>query len=355
MAAKRKTVTVLLVIVGLLLALALAAYGLFSHYTSKLNRVDPASAERVPALSPDPLLEESDLTSAEQEALERQLQDNLEAQSDRDYSSKDVTNILLIGVDNDYAPGLERWGNADGLVIASINKKTSELVLTSLMRDIYVSIPGKFNTKLTLTYHYGGTDYLIDAIQSNLGIPIDNYILVNYINVADIVDAVGGLELDVNAAELEEMAGKIRNINQLLGLPMTDNYIPESQAGTLQLNGVQVAAYLRLRAAGNNDFERTERARLVLTKLLDKVRGLSFSDFNRLADTLLPCITTDLSQARIFSLLLNAPQYMKYELVSSRIPVDDSFYFANLSGSTLVIDYEVNREYLYRSIYEGSR
>lgn len=282
--------------------------------------------------------------------------DDLPAGENWDYDVSDVTNILLIGVDNDNLEGLEDRGNADGLMILSVNKSTKQVVLSSLMRDVKVSVPGAgYKTKLTLVYHYEGLGTLIDTIEQNFGIPIDNYVMVNYLSVVDVVDAMGGIALEVNSDELYWMKPKIINLNELLGQDADANLIDPSQAGTLTLNGIQTAAFLRIRYAGDGDFDRTGRARTVLMALADKAKELNVVEIFSLADRVLPQITTDLSQSGALSLLLNMPKYLGYDMVSNRIPIDDSWYFENSNnGSFVIIDLPVNREFLYRSIYEGA-
>ena len=265
-----------------------------------------------------------------------------------------VKNILLIGVDNDYAPGMDELGNADGLMIASINPKTRQVVLTSLMRDIRVQIPDSYKTKLTLSYHYGGTQQLIDTIEYNFGVPIDNYVLVNYISVVNIVDAVGGLTMDVTADELYWMDDKVRSVCELVGASYEDNMLSTDQAGELELNGIQTAAYLRIRYAGNNDFDRTERARRVVLGLKDKAAAMSLTELDSLANTVLPYITTDLTQTDIISLLLRFPALIKYDMLSDRIPIEGSYWLTNdENGAFVDIDYDANKEHLQSSIYGG--
>lgn len=266
--------------------------------------------------------------------------------------SKAVTNILLIGVDNDNMAGMNDLGNADGLILVSINKGVKEIVLTSFMRDIKVELPEGGHSKLTYSYHKGGTAMLIETIEKNFGINIDNYVLVNYLNVVEIVDAVGGITMDVSADELYHMEIKIRNINGLLGLDANANMIPPENAGTLTLNGVQTAAYLRVRMAGNNDVERTERARNVILKLKDKLLDMSISELNSFANTALPCITTDMDQGDILSLLMGAMKYMNYDMLSNRVPADDSYYYSQDGNAYVIIDYDVNRAALQEIIYK---
>jgi LCP family protein required for cell wall assembly len=282
--------------------------------------------------------------------------DDLPGEVDWDYTVADVTNILLIGVDNNYYDGMQDRGNADGLMILSINKSTKQVVLSSLMRDVLAYVPSEgYKTKLTLSYHYAGTQALIDTIEYNFGIPIDNYVMVNYLAVIDIVDAVGGLELDVTADEIYWMESKIKDLNMLMGVDGDANILSTSQAGTLTLNGIQTAAFLRIRYAGDGDFDRTGRARTVLMAIASKVKEMKKTEIVSLADRMLPQVTTDLSQIDTLSLLANVTKYLKYDMVSNRIPIDDSWEYQTISGgSYVVINYEKNRAFLYSSIYEGS-
>ena len=270
-----------------------------------------------------------------------------------DYSDKDVKNILLIGVDNDYLPGMDDLGNADGLVIVSINRRTKQIVMTSLMRDILVSVGNQYKTKITLAYHYGGTEVLIDTIESNFGIPINNYVLMNYFNVIDIVDAMGGITLDVTADELYWMADKIHNLNELKGRDYDEGVLPPEQAGSVHMDGIQTAAYLRIRYAGNNDFERTERLRRVLMQLKEKALDMKLNELFELADTVLPCIETNFGQQDLLSLAVTSPRILRYSTVSNRIPVDGSYYFDDFGGSVVVIDYKINNRFLYYTVYKG--
>lgn len=324
----------------------------FNHYYGKLNTNGTQVLEPV---TPGPEDEswKAELPEDELQKMDEALQANLETGADADFTGQHVKNILLIGADNDYAGGMDQLGNADGLIIVSINEDAKRVVMSSIMRDSYVAVPNKYNTKITLTYHFGGVDMLLETVEANFGIPIDNYILVNYLNVIDIVDAVGGVEMDVTADELYWMEPKINNLDSLAGRPYGQDVIPTTEAGRLTLNGIQTAAYMRIRSVGNGDFDRTGRARNVLLALKDKAAGMSLTELNALADVVLPCITTDLSQGEVLSLLLGAPGYLKYDMVSNRIPIDGAYSLSNNSfaGSIVVIDYPVNREFLYNSIY----
>ena len=346
-----KPVIIMCSLILVFVLLAGAAAAVFSYYTGKLNIVDRGAVVEKVSTTPPPV----DGESAEKlKELEAKVKESLDSDKDWDFTSNDVTNILLIGVDNTSIASLNERGNADGLIIVSINNKTKQIVLTSLMRDIFAYVPDKnYFTKLTLAYHYAGTEALINTVESNFENPIDNYIMVNYLTIVDIVDAVGGLAFDVDKAELYFMKEKIEQLNAMLGKPITENIIEPSQAGELTLNGIQTAAYMRIRYAGDGDLDRTERARDVIIGLKDKALKMNLTQLNNLAEVALPNITTDMDQSEMFGFLLNAAKLLKYEMVSSRIPIDDSFHYEDIGGSMVVIDFDANREHLHKTIYDG--
>lgn len=270
--------------------------------------------------------------------------------NNKDTQEKDVINILLVGVDNDYLPGMQDRGNADGLMLLSINRKTKRIVLTSIMRDISIRVPDEYSTKATLVYHDFGLETLIETLEYNFEVSIDNYVLVNYFDVIAVVDALGGLELEITAAEIDGMRKKIENLNSLTGDPAGTDVLTVEDAGIRVLNGKQVAALLRIRNTGNNDFGRTERARNIVLAMKDKVLDMGLLELNTFADVVMNNITTDLTTTNILGLLARAPAYMKYDFISSRIPVEGSY---TGDGSFIYIDYEVNRQALHENIYDA--
>lgn len=262
-----------------------------------------------------------------------------------------VTNILVIGADNDVGSGMDSPGNSDGMVIVSINNSSREIVLTSLMRDIRVIKSNGYATKLTIAYHDGGPELLIDCIESNLGIEIDNYVRVTYPDVVKIIDAAGGVEMELYEDEIYHMQEKIEAVSKTVGVYWGDHMIPLDQAGTHHLNGVQAAAFMRVRLAGNGDYERTERARRVLMGVKDNVARMNLVQLASFADVVLPCITTDMTQDDIAGHLTRLLKYLKYDFVSNRIPVDDSFTYSNDGNAYTLIDFDINRQHFFETVY----
>lgn len=325
----------LIAAMSILVLLGCAVFFTLNHFYSKLN------------------VEMPEKDASGQVSVERVDASALNAETNRDYTDSDVTNILLIGVDNDYLQGMSERGNADGLILASINKNTKQIVLTSIMRDVCVSVQDSFKAKITTVYQHSGTQTLLSTIETSLKIPIDGYVLVNYLNIIDIIDAMGGLTLDLSVDEIYWMESKIKNLTLLTGAAYEDNMINTDEAGTLHLNGLQTAAYLRVRYAGNGDYERTERARRVIMLLKDKAMAMNLAQLNKLTDTVLPLITTDLSRTKLISLLVNAVNILKYETVSIRIPAEGTYEESEDGSFMLLADFEANSQYLYSAVYDG--
>ena len=262
-----------------------------------------------------------------------------------------VTNILLIGADNDVGSGMDSPGNADGLVIVSINDAKKQITLTSLMRDIRVIKPNGHATKLTVAYHDGGPELLIECIERNLEIDIDNYVLLTYHDIVKIVDAAGGIDMELYEDEIYHMQEKIEAVSKTVGVYWGDHMIPVDQPGVHKLNGIQAAAFMRVRMAGNGDYERTERARRIILGLKDNVDRMNLVKLASFANEVLPCITTDIAQDEIAGHIVRLGKYMNYEFVSNRIPVDDSFSYSNDSNGYTIIKYDINRDHFYDLVY----
>ena len=266
----------------------------------------------------------------------------------------DITNILLIGVDNDNLGGMDSLGNADGIMLVSVNKNTQQLTLTSIMRDTKIRQPNEYEKKITSIYHAGGAKLLIEAIELNFGVHINNYILVNYLNVIDIADALGGFDIELSADEIKAMSPKIKSLERLKGIPAGTNAISVDQAGMLHLNGLQTSAYMRIRPESTNyDSGRTERARKVVAMMLEKVRKLSVGKKKQFAEKFIPNVETDMSDADLLAFSNSASVFMDYKLYSAKIPLDGAYKNSNDGNAFIIPDFEVNNKYLYESIYEG--
>lgn len=277
--------------------------------------------------------------------------------------SDDVKNILIIGSDT---RDLEAAGRTDAMIILSINKKKKEIVMTSLMRDMYLPLvgyasdgtkmynddepDGLYRNKLNSAYVFGGAELLMDSIQYNFGLKIDEYFYIDFSTFINIIDAVGGITLDVTKEEVKVMNSSIRGQNRALGKPVMQDQINSS--GSLLLNGNQALSYARLRQVGNADFQRTQRQRLVINKVLDKVKDSGMIKKFEFLKVLMSNLTTNMSRSDLFFYGYKAPFYLGYTIKELRIPGDKDYEFGTHSGqSTLDIDLEKCREAMRKEIF----
>ncbi len=268
---------------------------------------------------------------------------------------RDVTNILLLGVDNDRSDDMDSRGNADGIMLVSINPKTREIILTSFMRDTKVSVTPYKRDKLTHVYHNYGIETFKEVFENNFGIHVDNYALFSYLDIIDIVDYLGGVEVDIAEEEIPDAEAKIRSVAELRGVDYTDYLINWYGPGRIKLNGVQVAGYMRIRPAyGDYDAGRTERVRYVATQLMEKLYKRSLAEKIDFAALALSKIETDMDGGDMIKYALNANKIRFYDRISDRIPIDGSFTSqSDGNGYYAVPDFEINNTHLQESIYQG--
>ena len=247
-----------------------------------------------------------------------------------------VTNVLLIGSDS---RGGER-GRSDTMMLVSINKRTDEITLTSFMRDCYVDIPEYGWDKLNASYSYGGADLVMDTIEANFGIKIDNYAAVDFVSFANIVDAVGGIEIDVSEAEIREINTILQaEVNGLMGDDALDDLLDVDDDGKIKLNGKQALSYARIRYVGNADFERTERQRKVIEMIFNKVKDIGPSVISQVSDEVLPNVTTNMTTGELYMLSLRVPFLFGYDIQKLQVPAENSFHGDSTpSGDALIID-----------------
>lgn len=280
--------------------------------------------------------------AALEEQLRRQTADMEEVMFD-----EEVFNILLIGCDSRQKDGR---GRSDTNILMSVNCRSKEITMTSIMRDSYVAIPGHGNNRINASYAYGGGKLLSETIEKNLRIRVDGYAAVDFYAFMDIIDVFGGVDIEVSDAEVKVMNRYIKELNRLKGFDETTDQL--RNGGKLHLNGKQALAYARVRYVGNADFERTQRQRTVLEKVFEKAKKMNLLELHELLDILLPEVKTNLSEKEVFFLLLQAPEYLKYELKAFRIPADNTYESLRIGRmEVLGVDLEKNRKLLEEEVY----
>lgn len=307
-------------------------------------------------LADEPISDESDSAHDEIVALEKQMAAQLvknddisnntenvaESNSDAETLTDDIFNILVIGCDTRKKGGV---GRSDAMILFSVNEDTEKIHMTSIMRDSYVSIPGKGNNRINAAYAFGGGSLLLDTIETNFDVNVDKYVSFDFYSFVDIVDNIGGIDIEVTADEIPVLNNYVKELNKLNGRAEDTYYLTES--GLQHLNGTQALGYARIRYVGDGDFERTNRQRTVITKVFEKAKTLNLLEINDLLNTFLPQVKTNLTQEEILSLLLKALEYLQYDLESHRLPVDDSWKYMRVNGmSVLGIDLGKNQKAL---------
>lgn len=259
-----------------------------------------------------------------------------------------VTNILLIG--NDSRLGGED-GRSDAMILVSVSKKTGRILMTSILRDVYVEIPGYGSNRLNAAYSFGGPALLMETIEKNFDISVSKYMLVNFEAFANVVDAVGGIDLELTGEEVIWVDAYLNEYNELMGREFGYDYLYDIEGGLIHLNGAQALAYSRNRYIGT-DFGRTERQRKVMEQIIKKLPKAVLTNFNGLIEGLCPNLTTNMSFSEVYSLVLRAPFWLKYEREGAALPIEGSWWNENVDGmAVLGVDFDANKEYFENRLY----
>lgn len=261
--------------------------------------------------------------------------------------SEDIFRVLLIGVDSRED---NIRGRSDTMILFDINPNTKKIIMTSLLRDIYVDIPGHGSNRLNAAYAFGGAKLLTQTILNSFGIKVDKYVIINFWTVRDVVDALGGVNVDVTKEELEQINLMVGGQNKVLDGIRGDDKLPESSVGNIQLNGIQALAYARIRKL-DSDFGRTSRQREIILASINKVKNLGIFEINSLLNQFLPQVTTNLTEKDILSLLAMAIKRKDYSIESMAIPVAGTWEYVTIDKKAVIkIDFAANAKAWYKKV-----
>jgi LCP family protein required for cell wall assembly len=267
--------------------------------------------------------------------------------SEENAKSDKVINIALFGLDRRETSGNTR---SDTIMIASLDKEFNKIKLTSIMRDSYVEIPGRGMDKINHAYAFGGPELAIKTINQNFDMNIRDFVTVDFYGLEEIIDAMGGVEIEVKSNEVKDINKNMDQVDKL-----TNTSSPKVQnAGLQTLTGRQAVAYSRIRKVGNGDYERTERQRKVLEQVLSKGMNAGVTKYPKLLNTMLPYVETSLSKANILSLGTSTLSSGIRKIDQYRIPVDGYVKGQMIKGVSYVVPntLEDNVELLDKFIYE---
>lgn len=246
-----------------------------------------------------------------------------------------VENILFIGVDSRG----EESSRSDTMILVSIDKKHRKLKLTSFLRDTFVTVPGHGEMKLNAACFYGGPKLVVDTIEYNFGIDIDHYMLVDFEAFIQIVDALGGTDVEVTEAEARYMRNEVK--------------VPWVKEGMNHFNGFVTLWYCRIRYL-DSDFNRTERQRKVISCLLDQAKKQNPFKLVQTVKEALPYIQTDMSAFKMTLLAEGTGlSYMRYNIVQQQIPYQNEYEDRLINDQlVLYIDIPSTSEKIKEFIYE---
>lgn len=281
--------------------------------------------------------EESEVVAEHQKVL-AQLADQLD-------DDTETYNLLLIGVDR---RDRSWYGNSDVMLLVTVNNERKTIYLTSFLRDLYANIPEVGVRKLNASCAYGGPNLCVETIRSNYGVQIDNYAMVDFYSMADIIDEFGGVDLEISAAEAA-MANSYADT--MIAASGSDDYSGTLSLvdGMAHLDGYHAVGYARNRYTGNTyDFGRTERQRKVLMALAEKAKSGGLGSLSGIAKKVLPYVTHNIDELKVLSLLSKLPTWADYKIEQQHIPYDNMYYSQN---EILVPDMEATITKLRETIY----
>ena len=267
------------------------------------------------------------------------------SKNDTEYQEvKGITNVLLIGVD---ARDLDEPCRSDSMIIATIDNNNKKVKLTSLFRDTLVDIPGHGEAKLNSAYMLGGPELLMETVKETYNISIDKYIIINFWGFEAIVDYIGGIEVDVKDYQLEEL-------NKYIGESTGGNDCPVEEAGIQTLNGKQALSYARIRYNVGDEYERTDRQREVIFKVIEKLQNTKPSKYLGIMNTMLEYIRTNIDPLEALNMAYTIYKFPSLEVQQLQMPLvalSETRNYKDL-GSVFLMDRLQNASILYNFIYE---
>ena len=235
-----------------------------------------------------------------------------------------IKNIALYGVDtrdSDSTSGL-----SDAIMIMSVNKRTGEIKLISVLRDSMVYVDGYGDLKINAAYSYGGASLAVKTLNENFSLDITDYITVNFAQLAAIIDAAGGVTLEITAAEAEQINKNLDDAAQE-DMTVSDIEYVEVADQTVLLNGDQAVAYSRIRKI-DSDNARAGRQQKVLSALLENIKSMPVWKYPAFIHEFLSVSESSLSNAEIMSF---APLIFKSFTIST-YTVPDADYETDLTS-----------------------
>ncbi|MBC5995798.1 LytR family transcriptional regulator [Romboutsia ilealis] len=260
-----------------------------------------------------------------------------------------IKNILLVGVDGE---NLEKGNRSDAMIIMTIDQNNKNIKLTSLCRDTYVYIKGHGKEKLTHAYAYSGPELLLDTIEKNFGIKISKYATVNFSSFINIIDLLGGVEVEVTDNDVNVLNQLIKVCYKIDTKEDKGKMELIDSAGKYNLNGYQALAFSRIRYQDSTDARNT-RQRMVVKSALEKLKTKGLSTYISSLNEILLGVKTNLSPTEIIVLGYKTLRIGTDNMKTLEFPVYKEEVKLKEAGWVVIWDEEDNLDLLNNFIYES--
>lgn len=261
-----------------------------------------------------------------------------------------ITNILLVGTDGEY---IEKWNRSDSMMVVTIDSKNKDIRISSIARDTYVDIPGYSTEKLTHAYAYEGIDLLKEVFKVNFNLNIDKYIAVNFVSFMDIMDELGGVEVNVEEKDIKEINkyidacyGYYKNKDE-----KDKEYITKS--GVQRLNGYQALAFSRIRYT-DSAFARDNRHREVAESVYKEFAQKGVETYKKCAEIILNNTKTNISPIEMMNLAYTVLKINDKDIEQFQFPLEEyrnGHIINKQKGWVLEWDKEPNLEAWHKFIF----
>ncbi len=280
--------------------------------------------------------------------LENALESSISPQVRQDRTMAGYQNIALFGVDSREQDLLSGDNRSDTIMICSVNKKTGETRLVSVYRDTLLNIGGGDYRKCNAAYAYGGPQQAVAMLNSNLDLNITDFVTIGFEGLAETIDALGGIDLEITEEEMEYMNSYMDDMYYEIG----KEYEEVTDWGMQHLSGIQATAYCRIRYTEGDDFRRAERQRTVLMLTMEKAKKANPVRLAAAAGAVLGRTATSLSSTELMLFILRARMMDITE--STGFPTEEDRMFATINGESCVVPYYLttNVKKLHRTLFD---
>lgn len=330
-----------IVLAGVVVVLSVIFVVAWNFYQAKLNLLQYDDGNREIDTEIELPLDDMEIPDLEDAPTNDQQNSNLP--TGQMVTDKDVINLLLLGTD-ERSKQFSDNARADSIMVLSLNKRTHTMKLVSIERGIGVPVPGRNDDWITHTFRYGGAALTMQTVRDCFKVDLDRYIRVNFHAFEEGIDAIGGVDINLTQEEVTYL--KKYNKTASSGVVL--------QTGINHVNGATALTYARIRKI-DSDWKRIERQRNVVQAALNQVAQADVLTLNKLVDTILPMVQTNLTKNEITQLLLEIPGFLSTgaQMEQMTIPTKDTCWNSvGVDGRKMIaVDFEANAKILNDLFY----